>query len=847
MTTLLCARRRTLAISLLLTLCAPCAHVMAQTSGAPVIPETTATAAPATAAPVTADTWPRIFNSGGFTVTVYPPNLNSWDTSTLVGTCAFSRSAGDGSALTYGTFSFTASTEVNRINRMVTLTNVTITAVSLPDSPQQQTAMQTAMQTMAATRNANAALTVPLDRLEAAVPTMSTSPHVTVAALRNVAPAITVASTPTVLVPVQGTPAFAPIAGTKLYRVINTQMLLVRDAKNVWWLKIADGWMSAPSIDGPWTVGASTSNADLAAAVKWATTNPAVNLLSGAQPAPAPAPSLTSGAPAIIVSTKPAEVIVTEGPPKWEALGTSGVDYVTNTGGNIFRLTSRGVNYVLVSGRWFTAATLAGPWTFVPAASMPTEFHAIPQESPKENVLASIPGTAQAQEAAIANAIPQMARVPRSQVLVNPTIVGAKPVTAAIVGTSLHVVTNSTVPMFMVTQHEWYALKDGVWFTATSITGPWTLASWVSSEIYRIPPSSQYYYVTFVRIYGSTSDYVLVGYTPGYYGAYEQDGVIVYGTGYIYDPYCTDVWIAAPDTYGYAVNPAYSPWMGWGMGYAMGMSMSDTYYYNSYPYWGPYSAAYGPGGWAATTGNVYRQSGDISSVTRTSEGYNAWTGNAWGATSGAAYNSTTGARAAGQKGYVDNAYTGNWAEGERGAGYNPETGTYAAGKAGAVGTDGDTKAVAAAGTVGNTTTGNEVSAAGVKTENGTWGVAHGDNGTAVATPNNVYATSDGQVYRDQNGTWENHSNGSWNTVNDANTTSQLNQQKATRADGDWRSSMATGSSGNSWAGNNGANNNRSNANQGNANQGNANRNSANSGRFGRASGGGGFGGGGRRR
>ena len=503
-------------------------------------------------------------------MTVYPPAITTWDTRTLTGTSAFSRTASDGSALTYGTFSFTASTEVNRLNRMVTLTNLTITGVSLPDNPAAQATMQSKMQAMAQAK-LGASINVSLDRLEAAVPTMSTSPHVNAAPLRNTVPTITVATTPTILVPVQGKPILKPLPGTKLQRVINTQMLLVQDASNAWWLKVADGWMTSTSLDGPWAVGSVTGNADLAAATKWAATQPTTNLLTGSTTAGGSSPSLNASTPAILVSTTPSEVIVTEGAPKWEALGTSGVEYVTNTGGNIFRLTSNSAIYVLISGRWFTSATLAGPWVYVAPASIPDEFHAIPQDSAKENILASVPGTAQAQEASIANAIPQMARVPKTQKFAAPTIVGGKPVMSKISGTTLQVVKNCTTPIFMVTATEWYALKDGVWFAATGVAGPWTVATFVSPAIYSIPASSPYYYVTFVRVYSTESDYVLMGYTPGYYGAYEEDGVIVYGTGYLYDPYYyDDVWIPAPVTYGYAVNPAYNPWMGWGMGYGMG-------------------------------------------------------------------------------------------------------------------------------------------------------------------------------------------------------------------------------------------------------------------------------------
>ena len=55
-------------------------------------------------------------------------------------------------------------------------------------------------------------------------------------------------------------------------------------------------------------------------------------------------------------------------------------------------------------------------------------------------------------------------------------------------------------------------------------------ADMIPAVIYTIPPSSPLYHVRFAQIYGSTPDYVYVGYTPGYLGAYVYDGVVVFGT-----------------------------------------------------------------------------------------------------------------------------------------------------------------------------------------------------------------------------------------------------------------------------------------------------------------------------
>ncbi|MDA1008834.1 MAG: hypothetical protein O2800_07545 [Planctomycetota bacterium] len=106
----------------------------------------------------------------------------------------------------------------------------------------------------------------------------------------------------------------------------------------------------------------------------------------------------------------------------------------------------------------------------------------------------------------------------------------------------------------------------------------------------------------------------------------------------------------------------------------------------------------------------------------------------------------------------------------------------------------DTRATVAAGagTIGNTKTGNSASAAGVSTDNGTWGVAHGDDGTAVATGNSVYGVHDGQAYKydDSTDSWQSRSNGSWTNSTDTNTNQALNQQRTANSNGDVRTQNA---------------------------------------------------------
>jgi hypothetical protein len=247
-----------------------------------------------------------------------------------------------------------------------------------------------------------------------------------------------------------------------------------------------------------------------------------------------------------------------------------------------------------------------------------------------------------------------MATVYTAKVSFKPIVSGA-PVLKPIPDTPLMYVFNSPQPIIMVTPTQWYAVQAGVWFTAPGLQGPWSVATSIPAVVYTIPPSSPVFYVTFVQIYAVSPGVVVVGYTPGYTGVIvEPDGTIVYGTGYVYPAYVTTtVWYPPPVTYGYAANPTYTPWTGFAMGFAIGWSVSHWCYAPA-PYWGPmpyyyhppmpygtayYGTAYhgtaygayggaatwGPGGWAATSGNMYGHYGSTSTVSRSS----APTDSAW--------------------------------------------------------------------------------------------------------------------------------------------------------------------------------------------------------------------------
>jgi hypothetical protein len=626
--------------------------------------------------------------------------------------------------------------------------------------------------------------------------------------VRNDPPKFIFSRSPAILFPIDGDPLWRPIQGTSLERVFNSRAFIVLDNKTgTFYMHLFDGFVSARSFSGPWTVAANTPQSVVKAARSLAEQR-SVDLMEGeADETTKKKPSLATETPQIIVTTVPTELIVTQGPPDWLPVSGTSLIFAKNSTANIFKDLVDQKVYVLVTGRWFRADDFTGPWQYVDVKELPADFARIPDDSPKENVKASVAGTPQAQEAVIAAQIPQTATVYRDKVSFTPQIDGS-PELKPIPDTPLMYVFNSPQPIIMVDANQWYSVQNGVWFNATSVSGPWSVATSIPAVIYSIPASSPLHYVTYVKIYEVTPNYVVAGYTPGYMGTVvTSSDVVVYGTGYPYVSYVgPSYWYPAPVTYGYAAGISWTPWTGWAFGFGFGWGWGWGYACAPAPYWGamPYApygyyypraayygrygaayapyggaAAWGPRGWAATSGNVYQRYGAAGVATRASAGYNAWSGNAWSSKVGASYNSTTGRISAGQRASVSNVYTGNYASGQRGATYNPSTGVAAKG---------------GSATWGNANTGSRNSAA--------WGKASGPGGQSVGAARvngNYYASHDGNVYKNTGSGWQKYDQNSWNSVQGTQVPRNVQSQQAARSAGDSRSAGSSwGSS--SWGG-----------------------------------------------
>ena len=409
------------------------------------------------------------------------------------------------------------------------------------------------------------------------------------------------------------------------------------------YLHLWDGYVTASSLSGPWTV-ASDLPKGLRDAEKAAVAEKAVDLLGGqANPETGKPPSLkTTPLPTIHVATDPTELIVFEGPADWVPIPGTDLLYVTNTVANVFKYLVDQQTYVLVSGRWFRAPAFNGPWSFVPGKDLPKDFARFPTPASRKTCSRRCPARRRPSRPSSRTASRRRRKVDRLATHMPAPVFDGAPQLKPIEGTSLSYVANTATPVIEVNPTTWYALENGVWFVGTSASGPWVVAATVPAVIYSIPPSSPCYYVTYVRIYSYNSAYVWTGYTPGYYGTVVgPDGLVVYGTGYYYTPWIGSIYIAPPLTYGYYASLAWTPWAGWGFGFAAGWAWGASWGYwcgcPCAPYWGAYYGwchgayyngyggvtAWGPGGWAATTGNMYSHWGNWSAISRGGAGYNA--------------------------------------------------------------------------------------------------------------------------------------------------------------------------------------------------------------------------------
>lgn len=401
--------------------------------------------------------------------------------------------------------------------------------------------------------------------------------------MKTEAPEIRFVEHPAVLVTLEGKPELQAVGGSSLMRVVNTPFTIALDGKSgSYYLDGGAAWYTAREVLGPWKVTVSVPPE--VAALRSPEARSQVEEIEKEDPAGA-----KDEPPEVIVATKPTELISSDGAPKYSPVKGTSLLYMSNTESAVVLDIETQAYYVVLSGRWYTARSLGGPWTYVESDRLPDDFARIPVDSDMGSVLAFVGGTEQARDAVLDNSIPQTSAIDRKTTGPAVTYDGA-PKFEPIEGTAMKYAVNTEYSVVFVGS-QYYACHQAVWFVSRDPLGPWVVADAVPHEIYTIPSSVPVYNVRYVYVYATTPEVVYVGYTPGYTGSYVYHTTVVYGTGWYYPAWYGSYYYPRPCTWGFRAH--YNPWYGW----TFGLSWTNGPFTFSVGWGGGYGGWWGPAGY----------------------------------------------------------------------------------------------------------------------------------------------------------------------------------------------------------------------------------------------------------
>jgi hypothetical protein len=205
---------------------------------------------------------------------------------------------------------------------------------------------------------------------------------------RATVPDLVVVSTPVIYISVHGEPVFRKIRGTKFSRLSDTERRIFRDDTSGWlYLELKQFWMSARSLSGPWSPEPNPPIAisEVDGRGDTDTVGEVDRELYDIQAMPAPH---------VVVSLRPSLLIEINGTPEFTSIRETGLQYVRNANGEVFKFAPTGAFYALAGRNWYYALSLWGPWRQIPAIDIPANFTHIPPGHPKAHVLACLPEAA---------------------------------------------------------------------------------------------------------------------------------------------------------------------------------------------------------------------------------------------------------------------------------------------------------------------------------------------------------------------------------------------------------------------------------------------------------------------
>jgi hypothetical protein len=543
--------------------------------------------------------WPRTIKSPkGRHITIYEPRVDKFKGRDLEGHAAAAIEPPDEKGEpTFGVFWFRSDVKMNKDGSAVTIEEIVVDRAKFPDTAPSLEENFSALVERELPKNDDP---WPLDRIYASLEATQKE-QTAEGTLSNKPPEIYVSEAPAVLLLFDGDPQLRPVSDSKLSRVVNTTQVVIfdPDGKN-YYLSSNGYWFQTKDPLTEWKP----------------ISNPPKKVLEAApdELADRPEGPRLETPPIVIPTSKPSELVIFDGKPRFDTVGSLDLLYATNSDKDVLKDVESQKYYVLLSGRWFASKSLDGPWSYVPSNKLPDTFAQIPAGSEIGHVRSSIAGTPEADDATMSAQVPKIETVPRGKGDFE-VVYDGDPKFQHIKGTKIDYAVNTSSSVFRV-DGAYYACEDGVWYAAPGPDGPWAVSDQRPEGIEAIGADNPNYNTKYVVIYDSDPDNVYVGYLPGYYGCYPYWGSVVYGTGWCYPWY--GYYAPHPWTWGFGV----SYWGGWGFGFYGSWGYGGWYGYPSYGY--PYSycstpyyvGRYGPGGYYPVGDATTRYRGTVTPSTK---------------------------------------------------------------------------------------------------------------------------------------------------------------------------------------------------------------------------------------
>lgn len=497
--------------------------------------------------------WPQeIKTKQNQTITLYQPQFESFESDILEARMAVTIQVPDDEMI-FGALWFKARMLTDMEDRTVVLEKMNIFKTHFPDMTDNEKIEH--FSTMLSAEMESWNLEMSLDRILAGLDEVENLKQLS-DKIDNTPPVIYFRTTPAVLLMIDGDPILKKDEESGLEFVVNTPFFIVKELKSEnYYVNGGPFWYTSKEILKGWEETENIPSAIKKFAEKSIDKEESDSV----------AQSFTV-APELIVETKAAELIMVDGTIDYQAIEQTSLLYVSNSENDIIMDISSQNHYILIAGRWYFSKSLKdGDWKFAEPSELPKDFLKIPEESELASVRSSIPGTSEAQTALLEQSIPQTATIDRKEAKVEVKYDG-DPQFEKIEGTDVSHAINTDKTVLLI-KKKYYCVDDAVWFVSKKAVGPWEVSTERPDEVDQIPPESPVYNVKYVYIYDSTPEVVYIGYTPGYTYSYVYGGVVVYGSGYYYQPWYGRYYYPRPVTWGYGVH--YSPYGGWGFSYGI--------------------------------------------------------------------------------------------------------------------------------------------------------------------------------------------------------------------------------------------------------------------------------------